>query len=195
MIVHDLPIGNGSGRLVSFVDVDDEGQDTVIYSQVMCGAGVWSNDEAKSDYEFAFRLARLIEAIGIDNSADVDKFVSWWADHGAACQRAFAGYCRGGENDYTFAEWVRDAFLDFIEPMSEADLEDQWEYNERYKQEWLVMGEERSAVVKLDFTEVHDCGLNDEPHKFIYTAGDYPTFKRFCYLGWANMEVVKWTGR
>lgn len=194
MIVHDLPIGNGSGRLVSFVDVDHNGQDTVIYSQVMCGAGVWSNDEAKSDYELSFRLARLIEAVGVDNAEDIDKFTDWWADHGAECQRAFAGYCRGGENDYTFAEWVRDAFLDFIEPMSEDDIQAQEEYNDNYQQEWLVMGEERSAKVELNFAFPTMDGKDGEPHKFIYTAGDYPTFKRFCYLGWANQEVIKWTG-
>lgn len=195
MIVHDLPIGNGSGRLVSFVDVDHQGQNTVIYSQVMCGAGVWSNDETKSDYEFAFRLARLIESIGVDNTEDVDKFTGWWADHGAMCQRAFVWFCRHHDAKPIFSDWVRSAFLDWLEPMSDDDRAMNEEYNDNYQQEWLVMGEERSAVVKLDFTEVHDCGLNDEPHKFIYTAGDYPTFKRFCYLGWANQEVLKWTGR
>lgn len=184
---------NDNGLLVGWSS-DNSGPLGLCIASISCGAAHWHNKNVRAEYKEKSGYARLFEKIGIDNDADANAFYAWWADHSAACQRAFAGYCRGGENDYTFAEWVRDAFLDFIEPMSEDDIQAQEEYNDNYQQEWLVMGEERSAKVELNFSFPTMDGKDGEPHKFIYTAGDYPTFKRFCYLGWANQEVIKWTG-
>lgn len=171
---------------------------------VDCGQGFdqrcvgWANADsinAKRDYIYYYGLARLVAAIGIDNEDDIWAFRTWWPDHGAAVQNLYANYRWCGGENITFAEWVRDAFLDWLEPMAEDDRAAQEEYNYNYPQGWLVMGEERAARVRLLGKVQSESGSVLDVGRIEYTGGEYPAFAALSSLDRLNQEVIKWIGR
>lgn len=165
------------------------------FDQLCVGWANAGNADARRDYTYYYGLTRLVAAIGIDNEDDIWDFVSWWAYHGAAAQNSYANYRQCGGYKFTFAEWVRDAFLDWLEPMLEDDADIGEEYNNNYPQEWLVMGEERAARVTMRWRERDEKEEDFFPMRLEYTAGDYPTFREFDNFENLNTEVIKWIGR
>lgn len=174
-------------RACFFVDCGQE------YGHLCVGWANANSINARHDYTYYHSLARLASAIGIDNTNDVRAFRTWWKENSIAVYRAYARYKGFAGVPATFAEFCSQAFLDWLEPMANDDKQAQQEYNREEVQHWLVLGLENSAVVDLDYTDLYDCSLEDEPHRITYTPGDYPTFKRFCYIAWVNKEIEKWT--
>lgn len=176
-------------RACFFTSDDDD------YGGLCVGWADIDSQNAKHDYHYFYALARLADAIGIDDKNDLWAFRIWWNDHGAIVQQVYARHKKAIVAQMTFAEWVRDAFLDWLEPMSEDDREAQERYNDSSEQDWIVMGEERSAKVISDYSERDRfMGGDGKPHKLIYTPGDYPTFRMF-FTKELNEELIKWTGR
>lgn len=148
---------------------------------------------ARSYYRFYNALGRLIAGMGIDNRSDIKAFIEWYSGNWKHVSDAYARYKGSAGVPATFAEFCSQAFLDWLEPMSEDDKQAQREYNIEEVQHWLVLGLENSAMVDLDFGYYPDQNENDETHRITYTPGDYPTFKTFGYITWVNKEIEKWT--
>lgn len=163
-------------------------------NDILMGICSVDNGHARSLYAKRDGLMRLAAKVGIDSYVDGCAFSDWWGAHGAACQRVWATFVGWGSEPIGFADFAREAFLCWLEPIAEDDAAMAEEYNDNYPQEWMVMGEERSARVTMRWRVRDEKEENFFPMRLEYVAGDYPTYRKFDTFEELNREILQWTG-